>query len=120
MYDQSLKDEIKKENSRKYLKPPTLLQIESFISELGISASAFERFYGVPYGTIRKIRNGYQGRELPMRFWHIIYEKIVPAYGIGFLKITKEEIQISMPKNISTQEPKKQISQKALERLSEL
>lgn len=70
-------------NKMKYMKPPPLEVIEEFISELNITEKQFERFYSIPFATISKIRAG--ERSLPARFWRIVYEKIKPAYGSGFL-----------------------------------
>lgn len=108
---------LKLENEKKYLKPPTLMQIEQFLKELDITTASFERFYGIPLGTIRKIRHGDNGRYLPVKFWHIIYEKIVPAYGSGFLNPDQPRIEIKKTKSILH---KTEISKKALERLSQL
>lgn len=71
--------ELADANRRKYLKAPTISEIENFIKELKINAAQFERFFGIPDNTIPQIKNGY--KRLPARFWHIIYEKIIPAYS---------------------------------------
>lgn len=119
-YDYGNKDKIKEENSRKYLKPPSSVQIDEFLHELGVTTAAFERFYGIPIGTIRKIRHGDNGRILPMKYWHIIYEKIKPAYGVGFIP-TKEEIRYKQSKvEPYKKKVQKPINKKLLERLKEL
>jgi hypothetical protein len=56
--------------------------IMDFLKELNVTASAFEKFYGIPQGTIKVIKHG--DRNLPARYWHIIYEKIHPKFGVGF------------------------------------
>lgn len=68
----------------KYLKAPTPQQIIDFVKELGTTYMQFEKFYDMPIGTIRLSANGRRG--LPVRFWPIIYEKIVPTYGIKYTK----------------------------------
>lgn len=113
-------DKIKEENLKKYLKPPSSIQIDEFLKELDVTTAGFERFYGIAHGTIRKIRHGDNGRILPCKFWHIIYEKIKPAYGVGFMPQQPPKIEISMPKRATTIHQPKPISKKALERLSEL
>ena len=75
-------DDIKYDNLTKYLKSPTLEQVEEFRLELGITKLQFERYYGMPRRTLNKLITDTGG--LPVKFWHIIYEKIVPTYGIGF------------------------------------
>lgn len=73
--------EIELHNLRKYLKAPTIEQVSSFIKELGVSDVQFERFYEMKIGTMKKLRSGY--RNLPRKFWHFIYEKKVPTYGLS-------------------------------------
>lgn len=79
------------QNRTKYLKAPTLEQVESFITKLKVSGAQFERFYGIPDGTIRQIK--LNKRSLPAKFWHIIYEQVKPAYGSGFLDQNKAPVQ---------------------------
>lgn len=112
------------ENKSKYLKAPTFAQIREFMDELGISTlTRFERFYGIPHSTLRMI--SYGGRELPAKFWHIIYEKIKPAYGVGFLPSHKELVENIAtkrlePTKVIKTKPKTEIGNRLLERLSEL
>jgi hypothetical protein len=73
---------LEKENRRKYLKSPTFEQIEEFINELDVSYAQFERFFGMKTKTINRVKIGERG--LPAKYWHIIYERIKPAYGVGF------------------------------------
>lgn len=72
---------------KKYLKAPSYDQIFGFIDELGVSYSQFERYYLIPYGVIRHVKRGV--RNLPIKFWPIIYERIVPQYGMKYLRVTK-------------------------------
>lgn len=79
-------------NTKKYMYPPEWPKIQDFINELGISFNHFERFYHLPYNTICQVKAG--SRELPAHFWHIIYERIKPTYGSGFLyEPTKKPIK---------------------------
>lgn len=80
-------------NRRKYAKAPSWEQIDAFISELGMSFNHFEKFYGIPYNTITQIKSGQ--RELSSPYWHYIYERIKPAYGVGFI----EDYTTNRPKN---------------------
>ncbi len=112
--------EREEENRRLYLKAPTIEQIEKFRKKLKVSAAQFERFFGIPRATIRNIRVG--GRDLPVKFWNIIYEEVVPTYGTKPMKkrkATKNETQkpnTEQPHNPTT-EPKPVISGR-LSRLS--
>jgi hypothetical protein len=69
-------------NMETYLKPPTAAQVIEFVDELEVTMTQFERFFGMPYGTIRQAKGDFQ--PLPAKFWHIVYEKIKPAYGVGY------------------------------------
>lgn len=71
--------EISDKNRAKYLKAPSILEIDTFIKELQVSDAQFERFFGMPFNTMGVVRNGQ--RKLPAKYWHIVYEKIVPAYS---------------------------------------
>lgn len=74
--------DISKVNKRKWLHPPDAEMIDAFIKSLKVSAPRFEAFYGIPKGTLRLVRCG--ARDLPAKFWHIIYERVEPKYGVGF------------------------------------
>lgn len=74
---------ISNENRAKYLYAPTFEQIEEFRKLLKLSRPVFERFYGIPLGTIKDVKKG--KIKLPAKYWHIIYEKIKPQiYSIHF------------------------------------
>ena len=79
---------IEHENVHKYLKAPSLAEIDSFIKELGISDLQFERYYEMTPKTISRIKANHI--QLPRRFWHFIYEKIVPTYSIPYQKRNKK------------------------------
>lgn len=79
----------KQKNLETYLKEPEIEQIMAFINELGVSMTRFERFYGIPIGTIRQVKCG--NTPLSPKYWHIIYEKVVPTYGVGYSKYFKEK-----------------------------
>lgn len=79
---------IAQDNRAKYLKPPTFEEIDDFRKLLGVRVATFERFFGITVGTINKIKKG--ERDLPANKWHIIYEKVKPAYGSGFLTSGKK------------------------------
>lgn len=67
-------------NRKKYLHAPTYKQIAAYMKKLKVSGAKFERFFGMSEATIRKIKQG--KRELPVRFWHIIYEEVTPMYKL--------------------------------------
>lgn len=74
----------------KYLKPPTHDQIFGFIGELGVSCLQFERYFFIPTGTLRGVSFG--NRNLPVKFWPIFYERIVPQYGVKY-ELAKKEVK---------------------------
>lgn len=80
-------------NRRKYAQAPSWEQILEFINEMGMDMYHFEKFYSIPYNTITQVKAG--KRMLPSHYWAIIYEKIRPAYGSGFL----EDYLNNTPKN---------------------
>lgn len=74
---------IAQDNREKYLYAPTFEQIEEFRKSLKLSRPVFERFYGIPLGTIKDVKKG--KIKLPAKYWQIIYEKIQPQiYSINF------------------------------------
>lgn len=79
-------------NKKKYAKPPSWKEIDAFIKELGMNPSHFEKFYGIPFNTITQIKAG--TKRLGSAYWHIIYERIKPAYGVGFI----EDYTTNVPK----------------------
>ena len=68
------------QNKKKYLSSPTHKQVLEFVNELNVSCAQFERFWGWPSGVIKKM----PWKGLPAKYWHVIYEKIKPAYGVGY------------------------------------
>lgn len=66
----------------KYLKPPSFEQIFGFIDELGVHWAQFERYYKMSTGILRQVKGGY--KPLPVKYWPIFYQRIVPQYGIGY------------------------------------
>lgn len=87
---------LKKINTAKYSCAPTWKQIESFMKEMGMRMYRFERFFGIPFNCLTKVKKGDQA--LPAKFWHIIYEKRKPKFGAGFIGDLTEEIINGKPK----------------------
>lgn len=108
-------------NKRKYLKAPSVIEITEFITELGISDLQFERYYELPFRTIGKIKN-YQ-QNLPAKFWHLIYEKIVPIYGLSESRLVLSPVQPKKNKTLhkatKTDEYTKKVAINRLDHLSE-
>lgn len=78
-------------NQKKYLHPPTWENIQAWLDLVGNpNYLHVERFYGMPHSTLSNVKCGQ--RDLAFQFWHIIYDKIVPTYGSGFIKDYEEEI----------------------------
>lgn len=91
-------------NRKKYLVAPTWEQIESFISELGVKMYHFEKFYHISFNTLTQVKAG--TRQLAAEHWHIVYERIKPAYGAGFLdeytpKQHKKRINNALTNNLT-------------------
>lgn len=76
--------QIESDNVHKYLKAPSLTEIDAFIKELGITDAQFERYYEMPFRIMGKVRNG--SKPFPKKYWHYVYEKIVPQYAIPYTK----------------------------------
>lgn len=96
----------KVEIKKKYLKPPGISEIESFIKEVGVPLSQFERYFSIPIGVMQHVKRG--ARPLPVRFWPVFYERIVPQYGTEFTDKTKFQTKTT-PKPI----PKRDASNSA-------
>ncbi len=91
------------EATQKYLYPPTNEQIFSFVEEVGVSAFAFERYYGIAQDTLKSVKSGW--RKLPRKHWGIFYERTIPTYG-SFNNFEKPESS-PLLKKISTQKTKR-------------
>jgi len=59
-------------NHLKYLKAPSWEQIRKVVDAHQVGDKQFERFYGMAENTLNKTRIG--DRQLPVRYWHIVYE----------------------------------------------
>lgn len=105
-----------KENRAKYLEPPTFDQIDAFRKLLNVRVATFERFFGISKGSLRKIKKG--ERKLATDKWHIVYEKIIPAYGSGFLNEKMDTGKNMAKKQAATK--KKKISTAIMDKLSSM
>lgn len=56
-------------NAKRWLKPPTMEQVDAVVSASGASEPRFEAFYGMSIGTIAKARCGF--RSIPVKHWHL-------------------------------------------------
>lgn len=61
-------------NMQKYLKAPTAEQVKKVIDACQVPMTHLERFFGIPKGNFKQILYG--GRNLPIKYWHIIYETL--------------------------------------------
>lgn len=61
-------------NLHKYLKPPSYEQVMKVVNAHGVPVQQFERFYGIYITCIKQLRRNH--REIPVRYWHIIYENL--------------------------------------------
>lgn len=80
-------------NKAKYANAPTWDEIKDFIDETGMTMAHFEKFHGLKPLHLAKVKMG--ERKLVTKSWHIIFERIKPVFGAGFL----EEITTNKPKN---------------------
>lgn len=109
---------ISNENRAKYLYAPTFEQIEEFRKLLKLSRPVFERFYGIPLETIKQIKS--EKRNLPAKFWHIIYEKIEPKiYSIRFMPKSRLPTKGTKKRNIQTSQNTSNTIINALEKLKQ-
>jgi hypothetical protein len=67
-------DTLTEINKLKYLKPPTIKEIEKVVGKYEVSEYQFERFFGIPLGNIKLARLGV--RSMPAKYWHIFFENI--------------------------------------------
>lgn len=79
-------------NKFKFLKAPTIEQIEEVVKKAGVSEAQFERFYNIFDGAIRQHRHGH--RTIPARYWHLFLEdtNMVPnsvSKSVSTLKSSK-------------------------------
>lgn len=80
--------ETEMEIRRKYLKAPTAQEVKDFLKELDVSYPQFETFYDIPKSLISQVVIGV--KPLPVKYWPIIYERIVPTYGVKYTKRQKK------------------------------
>ena len=97
--------EITIENKSKYKRPPTWDMVQSFADELGMDIMHFERFYGIPYSTLTQVKNG--RKPLPIRYWHIFYERVTNKYGAGFIKEYEKNKRAKLNKKYKNKANKK-------------
>jgi|SRR5688572_7726058 len=60
------------ENNYKYLKAPTIEQIEAVVKAANVSESQFERYHGIYEQCIKQVRMGL--REMPSKYWHLFLD----------------------------------------------
>lgn len=74
-------------NCRRWLRPPTIEQIEAVIKASGVTVPHFEKYHGIYDGCIRHIRLG--DKKMPVQHWHL------------FLEDTKTNVPNNVPKMVS-------------------
>ena len=80
-------------NKAKYANAPTWDEIKDFLDEIGMTMAHFEKFHGLTELHLAHVKMGQ--RKLVTKCWHIIFERIKPMYGAGFI----EEITTNKAKN---------------------
>lgn len=60
------------ENKFKYLRAPTIEQIDAAVKSAGVTDAQFERFHKIYPTCIYQVRCGF--REMPAKHWHIFFE----------------------------------------------
>lgn len=77
------------------------------MDEIGIKKMThFEKFYGIPRASLCAAKSG--TFHLGTAYWHIIFEKINPKYGVGFIGDYTHEILKGKPRE-KKRKPKKKI-----------
>lgn len=66
-------------NRYKFLKAPTIEQIEAVVKKAGVTETQFERYYGLYARAICYARSGY--REMPVKYWHLFLEEPPKPYS---------------------------------------
>lgn len=78
---------IEIENQKRYLRAPTIEEIDLVLEHLGVSQTHFERFFNIYPNCIAQLHMGDRSnviksngeehkRKLPLKFWHIIFENL--------------------------------------------
>lgn len=60
-------------NTKRWLNPPTIEQIEAAVKKAGVSEFQFERYHGIYRGCIKNIRLGL--RHMPSPYWHLFLDE---------------------------------------------
>lgn len=83
-------------NAKRYLKAPTVEEIDLVLKHLGVTATQFERFFNVYENCIAQLHMGARAnvtgrygqtyeRKLPRKYWHLIFENL-PNKSHSYLK----------------------------------
>jgi hypothetical protein len=59
-------------NKYKYLKAPTIEQIEAVVAKAGVSDAQFERHYGLYDGCLSHVYMGL--KPMPAKYWHLFFD----------------------------------------------
>lgn len=100
-----VKEVSDKEIREKYVKPPTIEQMLSFINDLDVKYSHFEYYFRLHKGVIKNVKGGF--KPLPVKYWPLFYERIVPQYGISYKSINEfifrqdKKAKKNVPKTVS-------------------
>lgn len=60
-------------NAKRWLKAPTIEEIDAVVEASGASEPRFESFHGIYIGCIAHVRLGV--RDMPLKHWHIFLDK---------------------------------------------
>lgn len=80
-------------NKFKYLKAPTIEQIEAVVKKAGVTDAQFERYNHIHEGAIKKIRQG--KKQMPTKHWHLFFETY-PSHGV--FSVAKPTSQTPKPR----------------------
>ncbi len=120
----SYNNEIAKINQAKYAIPPSWNLVQEWLDRFKMKQYHFERFFGVPFNTMTQVKSG--ARILPQYLWHIIYEKIKPRYGVGFvietqkMKELNERVKMSRKSKLKKSSTTKEVSVDSHSRLLDI
>lgn len=104
------KSEIEIQNQKKYLKAPTVEEIDAVLKHLGVTAAHFERFFNIYPNCIAQLHMkeranvvreyGTYTRRLPLKYWHLIFENLPSKHSQHLRPVTKQKIKRAKKKKI--------------------
>lgn len=105
-----MRNPIALQNSKRYLKAPTVEEIDLVLKHLGVTAAQFERFFNVYTNCIAQLHmgtranvtndNGTYERKLPRKYWHLIFENLPTNKSSHLIAVTHVKPKIKRAKKM--------------------